>query len=251
MLARRGYLIAIGALIAIAASALTALAVRAGVGGSAAAAAPSSAIGGPRDTVTVIGEGTQHATPDNAEINLGVSTKRGSAKDAMTTANTEMTAVLKAIKANGVADEDIQTTSISVSQEQNGFAVTGYRAGNSVNVKIHHLNNVGLIVAAAAQAAGDDIQLNGITLELSDNTTQLKGARQTAMSAAAARAKVWADLAGRHLGKVLSVSEVISNGGTTSPCGAGGGCGGGGGTPVQAGQAAVTVDVAVVYELTS
>lgn len=247
---RRGYLIAIGALIAIAASAITALAVRAGVGASTSSATPGSAVGGPRDTVTVIGEGTQHAVPDNAELNLGVSTKRASAKDAMTAANAEMTSLLNAIKANGVVDQDIQTTSISVNQEQNGFAVTGYRAANGVNVKIHHLNNVGVIIAAAAQAAGDDIQLNGISLELSDNTTQLKGARQAAMTAAATRAKVWADLAGRHLGKVLSVSEVISNGGTTSPCGSGGGCGGGGGTPIQAGQAAVTVDVAVVYELT-
>jgi len=251
MTARKGYLIAIGALIAIAASAITALAVRAGVGAGASSATPSSAVGGPRDTVTVIGEGTQHATPDNAELNLGVSTKRGSAKDAMNAASAEMTSLLKGIKASGVAEQDIQTTSISVNQESNGYAVTGYRAANVVNVKIHHLDNVGLIVAAAAQAVGDDIQLNGISLQLSDNTTQLKGARQAAMSAAAGRAKVWAELAGRHLGKVLSVSEVIGNAGSTSPCGgSGGGCGGGGGTPVQAGQAAVTVDVAVVYELT-
>jgi uncharacterized protein YggE len=68
------------------------------------------------------------------------------------------------------------------------------------------------------------------------------------MTAAAARAKEWANLAGRHLGKVLSVSEVVSSGGG-SPCGSGGGCGGGGGAPVQAGQMNVTVDVAVVYEL--
>jgi uncharacterized protein YggE len=67
------------------------------------------------------------------------------------------------------------------------------------------------------------------------------------MSAAAARAKEWASLAGRHLGKVLSVSEIIANGSGGAPCT--GGSGGGGG-PVQAGQVNVTVDVAVVYELT-
>jgi uncharacterized protein YggE len=244
-------LIAIGVLIAIAASAITAVAVRAGVGGASASAAPGGAVGGPRDTVTVIGEGTQHATPDNADLSLGVSTKRGSARDAMSAANSAMSSLLTAIKASGVADQDIQTTSISVNQESNGYQVTGYRASNSANVKIHHLNNVSVIIAAAAQAVGDDIQLNGINLELSDNTTQLKGARQAAISAAAARARVWAELAGRHLGKVLSVSEVVGNQGNFSPCGgAGGGCGGGGGTPIQAGQANVTVDVAVVYELT-
>jgi uncharacterized protein YggE len=247
-MAARGILIAIGAVVAIAASAVTAVAVRAGAGG-----APSQApvgagsVAGPRDTVTVVGEGTQNATPDNAVLSIGVSVRRSNTGDAMNTANTEMAALLKAIKAQGVADPDIQTTGISVYQDS-PYGSIGYRAGNTVNVKIHHLANVGTVLAAAQHAVGDDIQLNGISLQLSDNTNQLKGARQSAMTAAAARAKEWANLAGRHLGKVLSVSEVVSSAGG-SPCGSGGGCGGGGGAPVQAGQMNVTVDVAVVYEL--
>jgi uncharacterized protein len=250
-LAARGTLIAIGALIAIAASAVTAVAVRAGAGGApTSAAVGAGSVAGPRDTVTVVGEGTQNATPDNALLSLGVQVKRGSTGDAMSAANSEMNALLSAIKAQGVQDVDIQTTGIGVNQQSNGYAVTGYQAFNSVNVKIHHINNVGSVIAAAQRAVGDDIQLNGITLSLSDNTNQLKGARQAAMTAAAARAKEWATLAGRHLGKVLSVSEVVSNGAAGSPCGGYGGCGGGGGAPVQAGQANVTVDVAVVYELT-
>ena len=249
-LATRGVLIVIGALIAIAASAVTAVAVRAGTGGaSTSAALGAGSVAGPRDTVTVVGEGTQNATPDNAVLSLGVSVRRGNTGDAMNAANTEMAALLKAIKAQGVQEVDIQTTGISVYQENLNGAI-GYRAANSVNVKVHHIVNVGPVIAAAQKAVGDDIQLNGITLQLSDNTTQLRGARQAAMAAAAARAKEWASLAGRHLGKVLSVSEVVSNGATGSPCGGYGGCGGGGGAPVQAGQANVTVDVAVVYELT-
>ena len=249
-LATRGVLIVIGALIAIAASAVTAVAVRAGTGGaSTSAALGAGSVAGPRDTVTVVGEGTQNATPDNAVLSLGVSARRGNTGDAMNAANTEMAALLKATKAQGVQDVDIQTTGISVYQD-NQYGAIGYRAANSVNVKVHHIVNVGPVIAAAQKAVGDDIQLNGITLQLSDNTTQLRGARQAAMAAAAARAKEWASLAGRHLGKVLSVSEVVSNGATGSPCGGYGGCGGGGGAPVQAGQANVTVDVAVVYELT-
>jgi uncharacterized protein YggE len=240
-LATRGILILIGAVIAIAASAVTALAVRAGAGGG---SAPISVGAG----ATVVGEGTQNATPDNALINLGVSARRGTAGEAMNAANAEMSALLNAIKGQGVSDVDIQTTGLSVYQDQQ-YNVIGYRAGNTVAVKIHHIVNVGTVIAAAQKAVGDDIQLSGISLQLSDNTTQLKGARQAAMAAAAARAKEWANLAGRHLGKVLSVSEVVGGGSSYSPCGAGGQCGGGGGAPVQAGQMNVTVDVAVVYEL--
>lgn len=249
-LAARGTLVAIGALVAIAASAVTAVAVRAGAGGAPSqASVGAGTVAGPRDTVTVVGEGTQNATPDNALISIGVSVRRGSTGDALNAANTEMTSLLNAIRGQGVQDVDIQTTGISIYQDIQ-YGAIGYRAGNSVNVKIHHIANVGSVIAAAQHAVGDDIQLNGITLQLSDNTSQLKGARQAAMTAAAARAKEWATLAGRHLGKVLSVSEVVSNGSTSSPCGGYGGCGGGGGAPVQAGQANVSVDVAVVYELT-
>jgi len=198
---------------------------------------------GPYDTITVVGEGTQNATPDNAVISLGVSVKQSTAAEAMNAANVEMTALLKAIKGQGVQDVDIQTTTISIYQDQQ-YNVIGYRAGNLVNVKIHHIANIGSVLGAAQGAVGNDIQINGISLQLSDNTNQLKGARQAAMAA-------WANLAGRHLGKVLSVSEVVGGGSYGSPCGAGGQCGGGGGgAPIQAGQMNVTVDVAVVYELT-
>ncbi|HXN05246.1 MAG TPA: SIMPL domain-containing protein [Candidatus Acidoferrum sp.] len=248
-LATRGILIIIGALIAIAASAVTAVAVRAGAAGSTQTSVGAGGVAGPRDTVTVVGEGTQNATPDNALISMGVLTRQSTAADAMNAANSEMTALLKAIKGQGVLDADIQTTGINVYQE-NQYNVIGYRAGNTVNVKIHHIANIGTVLGAAQGAVGNDIQINGITLQLSDNTNQLKGARQGAMNAAADRAKEWANLAGRHLGKVLSVSEVIGGSSGYSPCGAGGQCGGGGGgAPVQAGQMNVTVDVAVVYEL--
>jgi uncharacterized protein YggE len=151
-----------------------------------------------------------------------------------------------------VADADIQTTSLGISQNTDccPSRISGYTASNSVVVKIHHLGNVGAVIAAAADAAGDDIALNGVNLDLSDRASQLKGARESAMASAATKAKHWAALAGRHLGKVLSLSEAVSTGvpqGT--PCY--GQCGGGGGgAPIQAGQSSVVVDVTVVYELT-
>src|SRR2546422_4820198 len=189
-LATRGVLVVTGAPSAMAPGAVTAVAVRAGTGGaSTQAALGAGSVAGPRDTVTVVGEGTQNATPDNAVLSLGVSVRRGNTGDAMNAANTEMAALLKAIKAQGVQDVDIQTTGISINQQTPQYSPVVYQAGNTVSVKIHHLVNVGSVIAAAQRAVGNDIQLNGITLELSDNTTQLRGARQAAMAAAAARAK--------------------------------------------------------------
>src|SRR5439155_24131579 len=155
-------------------------------GASTSAALGDGSVAGPRDTVTVVGEGTQNATPDNAVLSLGVSARRGNTGDAMNAANTEMAALLKAIKAQGVQDVDIQTTGISINQQTPQYSPVVYQAANTVSVKIHHLANVGTVIAAAQHAVGNDIQLNGINLELSDNTTQLKGARQAAMAAASA-----------------------------------------------------------------
>src|SRR5438045_9321270 len=125
-LTTRGIFIAIGALIAIAASAVTAVAVRAGTGGTlTTGSVGAGAVAGPRDTITVVGEGTQNATPDNALISLGVSARRPTAADAMNTANAEMTALLKAIKGQGVLDADIQTTGIPIYQDQQ-YNVIGY-----------------------------------------------------------------------------------------------------------------------------
>jgi len=255
MRARSRNEIAFIVLIAIIAAGITALAFRF-VPAAAGAGAPSTASGpaaaGPRDTIIVIGEGTQLATPDIAILNLGVQPKRPSVREALSAANAEMDKLLANIKAAGVADADIQTTSLGISQNTDccPSRISGYTASNSVVVKIHHLANVGAVIAAAADAAGDDIALNGVNLDLSDRASQLKGAREAAMASASTKAKHWAALAGRHLGKVLSLSEAVSTGvpqGT--PCY--GQCGGGGGgAPIQAGQSSVVVDVTVVYELT-
>ncbi len=251
---RRSPYVAIAVLIAVVAAGVTALAFRfipAAAGNGPTVVTAAAAAAGPRDTVTVIGEGTQLAAPDIAIVNIGVAPRRSTARDALNAENSEMTRLLQAIKARGVADADIQTTSLGVSQDTNCCPsyVIGYTASNSVVVKIHHLANVGTVIAAAADVAGNDIQLNGITLDLSDRASQLSAARQGAMASAATKAKNWAALAGRHLGKVLSVSEIVSNGTPQGP-GCSGGCGGGGGAPVQAGQSSVVVDVTVVYELT-
>ena len=240
--------LAIGVVIAVVAAVIVAAAFRfiPAAAGSASTVTATGA-GGPRDTVTVVGEGTQHAAPDTAIINLGVTAKRPSARDALSGASTEITKLVNAIKAKGVTDADIQTTSLSINQNYDCCGnVTSYSASNQVTVRIHHIANVSVIISAAAEAVGNDVQLGGITLVLSDNVSQLKGARQTAMSAAADKAKQWAALSGRHLGKVLSVSEIV--GSTVPQAQCTGGCGGGGG--IQGGQVDVVVDVTVVYELT-
>jgi uncharacterized protein len=202
------------------------------------------------NTVTVVGSGQVNAAPDEALLSLGVSTTRPTASAALNAAASEMTHLITTLRSHGVANQDMQTSSVSLSQATSCCPtfVTGYVASSSVTVTIRHLANVGPIQVAAVGAVGNDIQLNGVSLTLSDDNAQLQAARVAAMADARSRGSQWAAQTGRKLGPILTVSEIDnsqSNGsGCTSGCG-----GGGGGVPIQAGQNTVSVAISVEFQL--
>jgi uncharacterized protein len=216
-------------------------------GGSPAPQAQTFAAAGPPNTITVIGEGHATATPDTATITVGAAATRGNVHDALNVDNAEMLRLLGALHNQDVQDKDIQTSTVYVSQQSNccPTVVSGYVASNSVTATIHHLNNVGSVIAAVVDAVGNDVTLNGVGLSVADTSAAVNAARSAAVADANARAADWAGLAGRKLGKLLSLSEVVNTQGP-QPCS--GGCGGGGGVPIQAGQSQITVSVTATYQ---
>ena len=88
-------------------------------------------------TITVTGTGKVEATPDVADLNLGVSATSKSARAARAAADAQLRRVLAALKARGVAPADIQTSQVSLSPNfsRNGSTVVGYTATNSVTAK--------------------------------------------------------------------------------------------------------------------
>jgi uncharacterized protein YggE len=247
----RVFFITIGVLIAIAASSLTALAVElAGLAGNSTRTVSAAGPNPDPNTITVVGEGREPATPDQASLNLGVSVTRSNVRQAISASATEMNKLIDALKGQGVQDADMQTTVVSVNAVTASYCstcITGYSATNSLSVTIHHLVNVGSVIASAVDAVGNELQLNGVNVTLSNDSGQLKAARALAMQSAGARAEEWAALAKRHVGKILSVSELVGTQAPQFQCN--GGCGGGGGVPIQAGQTTVDVTVTVVYQL--
>jgi uncharacterized protein len=202
------------------------------------------------DTLTVVGSGTATATPDEAIVSIGVAATRFSVHDAVATANSDMSHLLGSLHGQGVVDKDIQTYAISINQQTNccPSVVTGYTASNVVTVTIHHLNNVSGVLMAAVDAVGNDIQLNGVSLIVSNPSAALAKARAAAMADATARAQAWATLAGHHVGGIISLSEIVA----VAPaytCNSGCGGVGGGGFPVQPGQTSFGVTITATYEL--
>jgi uncharacterized protein YggE len=156
--------------------------------------------------------------------------------------------LLGALHRQGIVDKDIQTSSISIYPTTNCCPqyTTGYVSSNLLSVTIHHLANVSTTIEAAVQAVGNDIQLNGVNLLIADPSSLVKAARASAMSDAGARAQVWAGLSHRHVGGLITLSELVS---APTPFACQCGAGGGGGMPIQAGQTNVSVTITAVYEL--
>jgi uncharacterized protein len=209
-----------------------------------------NAVSASPNTVTVVGSGQVNAAPDQALVSLGVSVTRSAANTALNAAAAEMTRLIAALRSQSVADQDMQTSSVSLGQSTTccPTTVTGYSGSSSLTVTIHHLSNVGSVEVAAVAAVGNDLQLSGVALTLSDDSSQLRAARIAAIADARSRAAQWAAQTGRTLGPVLAVSEIVNSQPSGASCT--NGCGGaGGGVPIETGQNTVSVNVTVEFQL--
>ena len=163
--------------------------------------------------IWVNGQGKVTATPDIATISVGIQSQETTVAAAQSKAQAAMDQVMQALKAQGVAEKDIQTSSFYISQvtqydntkqEQN---VVGYMVSNTVTVKIRDISKTGTTIDAVANAGGDLTRINGITFSVDDPTNYYNDARAKAIDDAAAKAKQIAAKAGVKLGKITYITE--------------------------------------------
>jgi uncharacterized protein YggE len=219
-------------------------------------------------TVTVVGEGSVSIEPDIANTTIGVEVVQPSVQDAVSEAREMMDAVIAALIEAGVAEEDLQTTGFNIWAERNfggpmpmdsEGSVDGdseqvrYHVSNNVQVTIRDLENIEGVLDAAIQAGANNIY--GVSFSLSDPTSIESEARQSAVENALTKAEELAELTGTSVGGVVSISEVVGQGGGYF----GGnfaqasrdGLGGGGAGPIAPGQLKMTMQLQITYELQS
>jgi hypothetical protein len=179
---------------------------------AAAAPAPFSAQAAEKidKLVTVTGEGKVVAAPDNAVIRLGVSSQAKTARAASDANAKEMTVVLAAIKESGVADRDIQTTSLSLQPQydpkQTGAArLTGFQVSNQVTVKIRDVGRLSAVLDRAIAAGANE--MSGIEFVVSEQAKLLDQARAAAIADARRKAELYANAAGMKVGRVMAIAE--------------------------------------------
>jgi uncharacterized protein YggE len=157
-------------------------------------------------TITVTGNGSVTTVPDRAEFDFTVETRAATAKAALTQNSAAAAAVVAAVKNEGVADADIQTSQVSLSPQtnQDGTQIIGYTASNSISVK-STIAKAGSIVDAAVGAGADGV--SGPSLSISDQDAQYRDALKKAVAAAHAKAQALADAGGLTLGGVQTIVE--------------------------------------------
>jgi uncharacterized protein YggE len=206
-------------------------------------------------TITVSGEGKVTVKPDTASVDLGVSVDAPTASTALDRANSRAAVLITALKAAGVADDDIATSGLNIyARYDNGNTVSGYTASNSVTVTVRSIDRTGPVIDAAAKAAGDNVTISGVSFYVADTERVIAAARADAIGNAALRAGQFAGAAGAKVGAVLQISEVSV--GSVAPvyyatdsASASGGAKSAAPTPIQTGTQDLSVSVTVVYAL--
>lgn len=165
------------------------------------------------DGVTVSAEGEVTGAPDTMTVQIGVSVKRDTVQQAVDESATLATALLDAAKANGVAEDDLQTQEYSVNQEwrypdDNPPVPDGFRVSNILVVKIRALDQAGATIDAMTAAGGDASTLQSVAFTLEEDDAAIDAAREDAMTKAKAKAEQLAELGGRTLGPAQAISDV-------------------------------------------
>ncbi len=219
--------------------------------GTAAAGTTAATAPGPAaPTVTVSGTGTAKVTPDQAQVDLGVTAQAATAQQALADDSSKMQAVVAAIEGQGVAQTDLQTTGLSLTPNYTGGGpssaptITGFQASNNVDVTLHDTTQVGAVIDAALAAGAN--QVGGVSFSTSQPQAAYAAAYKAAMADAQASAQALASASGLQLGAIQSISASQGGGpmpfvAEAAPSAVA--------TPVFGGQQTVSVTLQVVYNI--
>jgi uncharacterized protein len=157
-------------------------------------------------TITVTGNGTVDATPDQASFDFGVTTNGSTAAEALSRNASRARSIVGALKKAGVGSSDIQTTQVSLwpQTSSDGNRITGYQASNSVQVTAA-LGKSGALVDAAVGAGANNV--DGPNLDTSDRDALYADALKQAVANARTKAQAIAAATGVTLGTALKVRE--------------------------------------------
>lgn len=187
--------------------ALALMAASAAVPASAQTALPT-ATAGTRLDIAATGEVSR--VPDIATISTGVVTRAANAGDALAQNATRIDRVRAALRRAGIADRDVQTSSVNLNPdyvyaEGQPPRLTGYQATNQLSVRFRDIRASGKIIDALVAEGAN--QISGPSLSIDKPEGALDEARTKALALGRARADLYARSLGMRVVRLVSVSE--------------------------------------------
>lgn len=204
-------------------------------------------------TINVNGSSKVVLTPDIAYIYIGVQSEDEDAEQAVADNNERTQGVIDALLADGIAEEDIQTTNFSVYPRLD-YGPNGELRGitfvvnNSVYVTLRDIDQIGGVLNEAVSAGANSI--SGISFDVEDKNEALSEAREQAIEDARGQAEELAQAAGVTLGDIQTINSYSSfppapiyerDFAMEAAVAAG--------VPISPGQMTITMEVNVVFEI--
>ncbi|MDG2002182.1 MAG: SIMPL domain-containing protein [Novosphingobium sp.] len=210
--------------------------------------------------LTLTAEGKSSRRPDLAVFSAGVATTGKSAREALGANAAAMNRVIRALKAAGIAEKDIQTSNLNLNPvygsrqrasstlEEQAPPIIGYRASNNVTVKQRKLDEFGKVIDTLISAGAN--QVNGPSFQMDEPDEALDEARREAVAKARQRAQLYAGAARLTVKRIVSISESSSNsGGPPMMYARAMAMDVAESTPVSAGEVEMQASVTVTFEL--
>ena len=171
---------------------------------------------GRSERIVVVGQGSVDLAPDMAVLALTVTREAPMARAALDANSTAMAEVIKAMRAKGIAERDLQTSKFSIqprytqlsrnsSGERPAPKITGYVVRNSLSVRVRDISKVGEVIDESVSLGVNEG--GGIVFTNDDPSAALAQARAEAVQNARKKANTLAQAAGIGVGRTLEISE--------------------------------------------
>jgi uncharacterized protein len=168
------------------------------------------------NSISVNGKGEEVSIPDIATFSFGVTETNKQVSVAQETATKRINAALEAVRAAGIAEKDIKTTSYNINpryEYQPGVCtaqrcgegkniLTGYEVSQYVEVKIRDLTKAGEIFSSIGALGVDNV--NNLMFAIDDIETVKAKARAKAIDDAQAKAEQLSKQLGVRLVRIMS-----------------------------------------------
>lgn len=230
-------------LLVIGLAAVTATAARAQV-----PAAPAATDG---TLLTIAASADARRVPDIATLSAGVITQAADAQAAMRDNAAQMERVMSALRAAGIAERDIRTTGVNLHPqyrhaEDSAPTITGYQAGNTVEVTVRDIARIGPTMDALVASGANHV--NGPSFSIDKPGEARDEARRDALEDARTRARMYAEALGLQVRRIVSISEAAA-GGPIRPVGMARMEMASADTSISPGENVVSANLEIVFEL--